>query len=223
LCRLPGGPWRAMGKSDRHGPPRSSKVEWRATGVRLLHRFARRALEGHGEVRSPRPPTVLQGELPPSSPRLVLRLHPDARMPDYRPDPVVGEILAAAIEVHRVLGPGLLESTYQTCLMWELGRKGIRVERQVGLPVTYKGVRLECGYRIDLLVDGDVIVEVKSVATLLPVHDAQVMTYLRLSGARRALLLNFNERRLKDAIRSFVPGKRVPVEHTVGSEPTHPR
>jgi GxxExxY protein len=82
----------------------------------------------------------------------------------------VGEIIAAAIEVHHVLGPGLLESTYQSCLGYEFAQKGIRFERQVAVPVIYKGTRLDCGYRLDLLVDGDVIVEVKSVERLLPIH-----------------------------------------------------
>jgi GxxExxY protein len=139
-------------------------------------------------------------------------LAPSRAMTNYEPDPVAGQIIGAAIEVHRLLGPGLLESTYQVCLAWELLRQGLRIERQVALPVLYKGERLECGYRIDLLVDGDFIVEVKSVERLLPIFDAQVLTYLRLSRARRALLLNFNARTLRDGLRSYVRGRPVP-EH----------
>jgi len=127
-------------------------------------------------------------------------------------DPIASEIIGGAIEVHRELGPGLLESAYQACLAHELLERGLIVERQVPVPVFFKGIRLDCGYRLDLLVNSDVIVEVKSVERLLPIHDAQVLSYLRLTGARRALLFNFNELTLKQGLRSFLGyGKKVPA------------
>jgi len=133
-------------------------------------------------------------------------------MVQVQSDPVVGEIIGAAIEVHRALGPGLLESTYQTCLSYELTQRQIQFQMQVTVPVVYKGTRLDCGYRLDLLVDGDVIVEVKSVETILPIHEAQVLTYLRLARARRALLLNFNSLTLKQGMRSYLSaGNFVPA------------
>jgi len=134
-------------------------------------------------------------------------------MPDVQRDPIVSVILDGAVEVHRALGPGLLESAYQACLVHELLERGLIVERQVAVPVIYKGIRLDCGYRLDLLVNTDIIVEVKSVEKLLPIHDAQVLSYLRLTGARRALLLNFNELSLKRGVRSFLGyGKYVPPD-----------
>ena len=119
-------------------------------------------------------------------------------------DPVVGQIIGASIAVHHSLGPGLLESTYEACVVHELIERGIRVERQVPVPLLYKGMRLDCGYRLDLLVESKVIVEIKSVEKLLPIHTAQVLTYLRLTGAPRALLMNFNEVSLKKGLRSFL-------------------
>lgn len=113
-------------------------------------------------------------------------------------------ILAAAIEVHGALGPGLLESAYEACLYYELGRKGFRVLRQVRLPVKYKGVELDAGYRIDLLVNEAVIVEVKATPGIETVHQAQVLTYLRLSGHQVGLLLNFNVCQLREGIKRFV-------------------
>ena len=110
------------------------------------------------------------------------------------------ETIGAAIEVHRALGPGLLESTYRECLCRELLLRGIFFRREYGLPLHYKGVRLECGYRIDLLVDNLVVVEIKSVAALEPVHDAQLLTYLRLGGWKVGLLINFNVVVLRDGI-----------------------
>jgi GxxExxY protein len=111
---------------------------------------------------------------------------------------ITDAILGASIEVHSTLGPGLLESAYEACLFHELITRGRRVRRQVELPVTYKGVRLEAGYRIDLMVDEVVIVEVKSAEQLQPIFEAQLMTYLRLSGLRVGLLVNFGMRRLMD-------------------------
>jgi GxxExxY protein len=113
---------------------------------------------------------------------------------------ITGAIIGAAIEVHKALGPGLLESTYRVCLRHELEQMGLRVASEVAVPVSYKGVELECGYRLDLLVEGEVVVELKSVEELLPVHQAQLITYLRLSGHRVGLLINFNVAVLKDGI-----------------------
>ncbi len=119
-------------------------------------------------------------------------------------DRLTDEILGSAIEVHRSLGPGLLESAYETCLAYELAERGINVERQKSLPVVYREVRLEAGYRLDLLVNGLVIVEVKAVERLLPIHDAQLISYLRLSGCSLGLLINFNVKLLKHGIRRLV-------------------
>ncbi len=117
---------------------------------------------------------------------------------------VTDKIIGAAIEVHRQLGPGLLESTYEKCLIFELQRIGLVVEPQVELPVAYKGMKIDAGYRIDLLVEKSVIVELKAVESILPVHEAQILTYLKLSGNKLGLLLNFNVKLMKDGIRRFV-------------------
>lgn len=109
-------------------------------------------------------------------------------------------VIGAAIEVHRVLGPGLLESAYEECMCRELSVRGIAFQRQVPLPIAYKGVNLNCGYRLDLLVDDKVVLELKSVEDILPIHEAQLMTYLRLSGMRVGLLINFNVAVLKNGI-----------------------
>ncbi len=119
-------------------------------------------------------------------------------------DPLTEKIIGFAIEVHRQLGPGLLESTYEECLCYELGQNGLAFRRQVPLPVMYKTIRLDCGYRIDLLVEERVILELKTVERLIPVHEAQLLTYLKLSGMRTGLLLNFNSATLKDGIRRMV-------------------
>jgi GxxExxY protein len=113
-------------------------------------------------------------------------------------------IIGAAIEVHRTLGPGLLESAYEECLAHELTLQHVPFERQKPVPVVYKGMKLECGYRIDLLVDGRVVVELKAVEVLAPVHDAILLTYLRLSGCKIGLLINFHVAVLKDGIRRRV-------------------
>ncbi len=110
------------------------------------------------------------------------------------------EIIGAAIEVHRTLGPGLLESSYHECLCRELFVRGMPFEKERPLPLEYKGIHLECGYRIDILVAGLVVVEVKSVEALAPIHDAQLLTYLRIGGYQLGLLLNFNVVVLKDGI-----------------------
>src|SRR3954453_6544243 len=113
---------------------------------------------------------------------------------------LTGTIMGAAIAVHTGLGAGLLESAYEACLCHELLKRGLSFRRQVELPVVYDGICIECGYRIDLLVEDKVIIEVKSVEKLMPVHEAQLMTYLKLSGKRIGLLINFNVKFLKDGI-----------------------
>lgn len=110
----------------------------------------------------------------------------------------------AAMAVHKALGPGLLESTYEVCLAHELERRELAVRRQVGLPVVYGDVRLDAGYRIDLIVGGDVIVEVKAVETIAPVHEAQVLTYLKLSQRRLGFLINFNVALLRQGIKRLI-------------------
>lgn len=119
-------------------------------------------------------------------------------------DPNSAAMIGAAIEVHRVLGPGLLESAYEECLCHELSLRGIPFERQVALPVNYKGVHLDCGYRLDIVLPGKLVVELKAVEQLAPVHDAQLLTYLKLSGIRTGLLLNFNSTLMRDGIRRLV-------------------
>ena len=117
---------------------------------------------------------------------------------------ITKEIIGSAIAVHRALGPGLLESAYEACLAYELGERGLTMERQKGLPVTYRGVSVDCGYRIDLLVDGLVVVGLKAVEKLDPIHEAQLLSYLKLSGCRVGLLINFNVKMLKQGIRRMV-------------------
>jgi GxxExxY protein len=113
-------------------------------------------------------------------------------------------IIGAAIEVHRNTGPGLMESAYEECLCYELSQLGLRFERQVHLPITYKGVRLDCGYKMDLVVEDSVVLELKTVDQLLPIHTAQLLTYLRLSGKRVGLLLNFHAPILTKGIKRLI-------------------
>jgi GxxExxY protein len=115
-------------------------------------------------------------------------------------------IIGAAIQVHRTLGPGLLESAYESCLAYEIRKRGLIVEQQKAVPLVYEEVKLECGYRMDLFVEHSVVVEVKSVEALAPIHEAQVLSYLRLSGSKLALLINFNVTTLRDGIRRFING-----------------
>ena len=115
-------------------------------------------------------------------------------------------IIGAAMEVHRVLGPGLLESTYEMCLCRELSLRGIPFERQAPIPVEYKGVKLDCGYRADLVVDGTILVEIKAIDSLLPIHEAQLLSYLKLGGWKIGLLINFNVELLKHGLRRRVLG-----------------
>lgn len=113
-------------------------------------------------------------------------------------------VIGGAIEVHRALGPGLLESSYELCLCRELNVRGISFERQKAVPIEYKGVKLDCGYRADLVVADNLLVEIKAVDALLPIHDAQLLSYMKLGGWTVGLLLNFNVRFLKDGIRRRV-------------------
>ena len=113
-------------------------------------------------------------------------------------------VIGLGIDVHRHLGPGLLESAYEECLCFELAQAGIAHRRQVPLPIVYKDIRLDCGYRMDIVVDNELIVEIKAVERILPIHEAQMLTYLRLSRLRVGLLMNFNNVVLKDGLRRFV-------------------
>ncbi len=115
------------------------------------------------------------------------------------------QVIGALIEVHRGLGPGLLESAYEACLCIELGLRGLRFARQLALPVRYKGTHLDCGYRVDLVVEDRILVELKAVERLLPIHEAQVVTYLRLAQLPVGLLANFNVIVLKTALRRLTP------------------
>ena len=121
-----------------------------------------------------------------------------------RLDQTSRRIIGAAIEVHRNLGPGLLESAYQSCLVYELKQRGFRVEEQQPLPVIYKEVKLDCGYRLDLVVEDEIIVEVKAVEKLLPIHEAQLLSYLRLSNKKVGLLINFYVPVLKSGLKRIV-------------------
>jgi len=134
-------------------------------------------------------------------------------------DPVVHEIIGAGIKVHRVLGPGLLESSYERCLEYELRKQGWSVQRQVAVPLTYEEVQLDCGYRVDLIVDRDIIVEVKSIDALKGIHSAQMLTYMRLTDARHGLLMNFNCSTLRNGLKSFVGrGKLLPNSGSPGNQ-----
>jgi GxxExxY protein len=113
-------------------------------------------------------------------------------------------IIGAAIDVHRELGPGLLESTYEACLRYELEQSGLRVVQQLALPVVYKGIEIDCGYRIDLLVEDNVLIELKAVEKLDKIHEAQILTYLKLSKRWLGLLINFNVALLKNGIKRMV-------------------
>ena len=117
---------------------------------------------------------------------------------------LTGEIIGAAIEVHKALGPGLLESAYEECLCREFGLRQLHFKRQQAIPVEYKGVKLDCGYRIDFLIEDLVILELKSVDSLQPIHEAQLLTYLKLTGLKVGLLINFNVPVLKQGIRRLI-------------------
>jgi GxxExxY protein len=117
---------------------------------------------------------------------------------------LTGAIIGGAIEVHRNLGPGLLESAYESCLLWELRQKGLRAESQVPVPIRYKGLQLDAGYRIDLLVQDKIIVELKAIDKIQPIHTAQVLTYLKMTDLRMALILNFNVELMRSGIKRII-------------------
>ena len=116
-------------------------------------------------------------------------------------DTLTGDIIGAAIEVHRALGPGLLESAYELCLMYELRLRRLNVEHQKPLPIFYKDVILDCGYRLDIVVENQIIVEIKAVSGIAPIHEAQLLSYLKMSDYKRGLLINFNVTMLKEGLR----------------------
>ena len=122
------------------------------------------------------------------------------------PNDITGQIIDAAMCVHTALGPGLLESAYESCLAFELSDRGLSVQRQVELPVIYRGHRVSAGFRIDLVVEDLVVVEIKAIEQLLPVHEAQLLTYLKLSGRRIGLILNFHVSSMKNGIKRMVYG-----------------
>jgi GxxExxY protein len=137
-----------------------------------------------------------------------------------RLDRITETIIGAAIDVHRALGAGLLESVYESCVAFDLAARGLGVERQKAIPLTYKGTKLDCGYRVDLVVENEVIVEVKAVEQLLPIHAAQLLSYLRLSGLRVGLLINFDVTALQRGIRRVVnsyPDARRPLRPSAAS------
>ena len=138
--------------------------------------------------------------------RRAHREHRELAVDNEKLNELTETIIGAAIRVHRELGPGLLESTYEACLSYELVEAGLGVERQVTLPVRYRGVTLDCGYRIDLLVENAVIVELKSVDRLEPIHEAQLLSYLKLSDCNVGLLINFNVKLLRNGIRRMIHG-----------------
>jgi GxxExxY protein len=119
---------------------------------------------------------------------------------------VTGAVIGAAMKVHSALGPGLLESAYHACLLHELTQRGMSVRSELPLPVRYDGLEIDAGYRVDLLVDEQVVVELKAVDALLPIHRAQLLTYLKLSGKRLGLLLNFNVEHLRDGVKRLING-----------------
>lgn len=116
-------------------------------------------------------------------------------------DPLTNKVIGAAIEVHRILGPGMLESVYELCLCQELGLLGIPLRRQVPIPIRYKGVELDGGFRLDIVVDNALILELKTVDSLMPIHEAQLLSYMRMSGLKTGLLINFNVPVLKNGIK----------------------
>ena len=121
-----------------------------------------------------------------------------------RLEKVASQIVDAAIAVHRELGPGLLESAYQGCLEYELLSRGLRVVREVSMPVVYRNVTIDCGYRLDLVVEDSIIIEIKSVDGLAPIHTAQLLTYLKLSGLKLGFLMNFNVQLMKDGLKRII-------------------
>ena len=123
---------------------------------------------------------------------------------DRLEDSLTNQIIGSAIEVHRALGPGLLESAYEICLIHELQQAGMQIEHQKPLPIVYKNITLDCGYRLDVVVEKKVIIEIKSINDFAPIHEAQIVSYLKLSGCRIGLLINFNVKILKHGIRRII-------------------
>ncbi len=119
-------------------------------------------------------------------------------------DALSNQVIGCAIEVHKRLGPGLLESSYERCLSFELTCAGIHHENQKELPIEYKKIKLDCGYRVDMMIRNEIIVELKSADRILPIHEAQLLTYMKLAGKKIGLLMNFNVCRMKDGIKRFV-------------------
>jgi len=117
---------------------------------------------------------------------------------------ITEKIINGAISVHKELGPGLLESAYEACLVYELTSQDLKVERQKSLPIHYRGIQLDCGYRLDLLIEGSVVVEIKAIERVEPIHEAQLLSYLKLSKCEVGLLINFNVKILRDGIRRLV-------------------
>ena len=132
---------------------------------------------------------------------MLIVVHMQAHAPI---DVITGQIIGAAIEVHRALGPGLLESTYRRCLRFELAARGLQFVAELAVPILYKGQDLDADYRVDLVVEQLVVVEIKSVESLLPVHDAQALTYMRLTSSPAGLLINFNVPKLVDGVRRLI-------------------
>jgi len=133
-----------------------------------------------------------------------MNLSPQSTQSHTELNQISQQVLDAAFRVHTTLGPGLLESAYEHCLFYELGKHKTSITRQVELPVVYDGIKLDAGYRIDLLVENRVIVEIKAVERLLPIHEAQLLTYLKLSNKQLGLLINFNVRSLKHGIKRMI-------------------
>ena len=140
--------------------------------------------------------------------------------PVSRLNQLTEQIVGAAIEVHRQTGPGLMESVYEECLCYELSQLGLNFQRQVRLPIAYKGIKLDCGFKMDLLVEDAIVLELKTVDQLLPVHSAQLLTYLKLSGKKVGLLINFNESVLTKGLKRLVNQFREPVKAPVTSAPS---
>ena len=134
-------------------------------------------------------------------------------------DPLTERVIGLAIDVHRQLGPGLLKLAYEECLCYEFGQAGLVFRRQVALPIVYKTVRLDCGYRLDVVVENRLVLELKTVERLLPIHEAQLITYLRLSGIPTGLLLNFNSAVLKQGIRRLMLS--ADSERNLTASPSH--
>lgn len=132
------------------------------------------------------------------------KLEPQRTQSSTELNQVSQHVLNAAFRVHSALGPGLLESAYEHCLLYELGKKGIQANRQVELPIVYDGIKINAGYRLDMLVENRVIVEIKAVDHLLPIHEAQLLTYLKLANKQLGLLINFNVKSLKNGLKCMI-------------------